>query len=320
MGALGCHGGLPLDSSSDASYTDFLVETVKASLVRRASRERPIRPVFHYTSPHAFAQIIRERKIWLTNAAYLNDPNELRYGSELIGRVLNERLESYSTLADLMERRFLERLAERVGRHVSFKPWYTVSFSMVANRLSQWRAYCPDGGFALGLDGKAFADAFSDHFAVVGPVCYDESDQRERVSKLVDQLCDDRQSLREKYSAVPDEVFEEQCLADSVNTLVEEILFIKVPAFAEEEEWRLGLHAAVAEETIRFRSRNELLVPYVELELPAKDDRLPLDSVWIGPLGDQQLLKHASVLVLSSTGYEKPEKLIHSAGFEIRRC
>ena len=177
----------------------------------------------------------------------------------------------------------------------------------------------PRRRFCVRVGWNALADAFADRLEVTfGPVCYDESDQRERVSKLVDKLCDERRTLREKYSAVPDEVFEEKCLGDSVNALVEEILLIKVPAFAEEEEWRLGLHAVVAEETIRFRSRNQLLVPYVELELPAEDDRLPLDSVWIGPLGDQELLKHASLLVLSSAGYDKPGKLIHSAGFEIR--
>ena len=77
-------------------------------------------------------------------------------------------------------------------------------------------------------------------------------------------------------------------------------------SFKEEREWRLAFHAAQAEKDVEFTARDGRLVPYVKIDLRDSDGRLPLSSVWIGPLGDQPLLSHATSLFIRTSGYDIP--------------
>lgn len=106
--------------------------------------EPPVYPIFHYASADTFVNILRRREIWATNAAYLNDANELSYPVTLAQQVLDDLAQEESD-ADLKS--FVHDVAQDVGTHQVYKAWYVASFSSDGNLLSQWRAYCPRGGF-----------------------------------------------------------------------------------------------------------------------------------------------------------------------------
>ena len=146
----------------------FQTELAKFSLANRASRESlsASDDVFHYTSADAFKEILSRGQIWLTNTAYLNDRNELRYPVELCQQIVQDKRDSYRlTLASLAqggppERSLLDRIHKEITLHEMFKPWYTASFSLEPNRLSQWRAYCGNGGYAIGFNTDKLAANF----------------------------------------------------------------------------------------------------------------------------------------------------------------
>src|SRR5712691_4104174 len=81
-----------------AASTDFLqsLTPFKRDLFVRSvfSKYRSItqvdQPLFHYTSPDAFAKIVQRGAIWVSNTAYLNDQGELTYPISLARRVLRE--------------------------------------------------------------------------------------------------------------------------------------------------------------------------------------------------------------------------------------
>src|SRR5262245_27963633 len=66
----------------------------------------------------------------------------------------------------------------------------------------------------------------------------------------------------------------------------------------------------------RFKSF-QTLVPYVEIDLRS-NERLPLQSIQVGPIGDQELLAHAAMLLLESKGYENAAELIHASSYRLR--
>jgi hypothetical protein len=69
---------------------------------------------------------------------------------------------------------------------------------------------------------------------------------------------------------------------------------------------------------MKFRIKNGVLVPYVEVDLADASGRLPLESIWIGPIGDQGLAEHVATLLLRSKGYEKAHLLMHTSGYRLR--
>lgn len=48
--------------------------------------------VWHYTDVQGFKGIVESEGLWATNADFLNDPTELKYGVELLIERLSERL------------------------------------------------------------------------------------------------------------------------------------------------------------------------------------------------------------------------------------
>ena len=103
----------------------FQTELAKFSLANRASRESlsASDDVFHYTSADAFKEILSRGQIWLTNTAYLNDRNELRYPVELCQQIVQDKRDSYRlTLASLAqggppERSLLDRIHKEITLH-----------------------------------------------------------------------------------------------------------------------------------------------------------------------------------------------------------
>ena len=304
----------------------FQTELAKFSLANRASRESlsASDDVFHYTSADAFKEILSRGQIWLTNTAYLNDRNELRYPVELCQQIVQDKRDSYRlTLASLAqggppERSLLDRIHKEITLHEMFKPWYTASFSLEPNRLSQWRAYCGNGGYAIGFNTDKLAANLNERYGhlrdlISGKIDYAEQIQRERLGAVLDRCLQLLKHLVETYPENEAEVHEEW-VQRVVWMLGEEMLLCKMNSFKEEREWRLAFHAAQAEKDVEFTARDGRLVPYVKIDLRDSDGRLPLSSVWIGPLGDQPLLSHATSLFILTSGYDIP---IHMAGYEI---
>jgi len=105
----------------------------------------------HYATPAAFASIVSTRTIWATDARFMNDADELRYGLELCYRALDEEVREPRLAPHVQALR--ERLAGRYGYST-----FIACFSERNDVPSQWKRYADNGkGFAVGFDNACLS-------------------------------------------------------------------------------------------------------------------------------------------------------------------
>lgn len=270
--------------------------------------------VYHYTSALGFAEVTKRNRIWVTNSAYLNDQGELSYPVRLAVDVVHERWKAAETDKKKM---FLNSVARSLQSHEAFQRWYVACFSHQGNQLSQWRAYCPDGGYSLGFDRKKLAKVFNDRGFRCGDVIYDEAVQRSKINDIIEKHVENAQRVRGKYPDVPDAEFDNESVNTLSLALSEEFIFFKAKSFAEEAEWRV-VRYLLPDQEVHFRARNGILTPYLEAEIADLDGRLPLVKVWVSPLGDQLLAAESAALRLHTLGYTDSRRLVDVPDYSLR--
>src|SRR5207247_68058 len=94
-------------------------------------------------------------------------------------------------------------VARVLDTHVLFKSWYIASFSTKGNLLSQWRAYCPRGGYSIGFDGARLTQVFRKRGEFqFGSVLYDRDAQEQKVRAVIEFHLALYRELRPKYPDV----------------------------------------------------------------------------------------------------------------------
>jgi len=107
--------------------------------------------LYHYTDARGLEGIAQNRILWMSNINYLNDSEEYYYTFDLTKKVL----EKY--YPGLLEYNKINFDRERVSNIFSF------SLSEKEDLLSQWRGYCPNGGFAISLDVQQFNEIIKEN-------------------------------------------------------------------------------------------------------------------------------------------------------------
>lgn len=241
----------------------------------------PASPVFHYTTLDALINIVGNNCLWASHSRFLNDTEEVVHGAQTIQTVLKERLEAKP---DANEHKLLEyihfRLEDILKAESNFVDYYVTSFSRDGDSLSQWRGY---GDVAIEFD---FIPLLRHEIILdnqqsrrVMPLL-DVIYGRERFKKLVDELVS---FSFEQLRVSPDTDLWARGLANAISTLV---CISKHDTFYEESETRfvyLDLHEDVDSPRLkeRYRTRNQRIVPYVELQ---SANRLPIKAIWLSPL------------------------------------
>ncbi len=186
-------------------------------------------PLYHYTNPNGFLNIVKSKKLWLSAAHNLNDHQELRWAIQKVTEILNKIVtpENKPLLDELWQLAQINTLTP-----------FICSFSTNGDLLSQWRAYAGDGagvsiGFNPGLLPKSRAlpthtVAREDKIATL-PVIYDESLQRQLIEGVIQNYLDARASDTEASDATINAAY-------VINGLTPTF---KNPAFHEESEWRM---------------------------------------------------------------------------------
>jgi len=218
--------------------------------------------VYHYTDARGFEGIVTSQEIWATSIFYLNDWAEFVRAK----RVIEQSLEPpHRTAAGVLlvndTRMFLLDTLQTFGLDMRPHP-YVCSFSGAeeGDDLSQWRAYCPNGGYAIG-------------FPVTQLLTH------AGMSDLALHRCDYHPAAPEKASGSFAKVAEELMQLPGAGTKVVSVLvrqlaiFIarfKNEAFQAEEESRLisyGEHQPAP----RFRVSGNLVIPYIAFDVNSKD-------------------------------------------------
>jgi hypothetical protein len=260
----------PDEIFSDIYYPQFF------ELENRLIRIIP-KTIYHYTNLSSFIQLVQTKKLWASRSEFLNDATEFRYGQ----RTAIEQIESLEK-ADKY-RLFLEQLKRALGT-VTESPFVTC-FCKDGDLLSQWRGYSNHGqGICVGFRSESL-QALEQVFLY--NVVYDPEKQTELMFSFVKMLAD-------CYLAVGLDLDDPQVyrkIVGHTGTMERYCALIKDPAFAEECELRLLVPDYSSDEfEIKFRVRNNLIVPFVEINLEPVWDKVVCEII-IGPGPDREVRK-----------------------------
>jgi hypothetical protein len=290
--------------------------------------------LLHYTTVGGLMGIIESNYLHASHYRFLNDPNELQFGkNEIIGLLYNElescdendislnEYESYMEINSITPgtENIKLTIANYAADQIFFKQnlqstAYIISFSLhdsnfeIENgRLSQWRGYGQEGGYALCFNQPQLLEMFSNEpnggqyktlytkSVSYGAVHWpnDLKDEARRyVLNLVKQKFDSQYENIQKYLT-------ERFMAVLIST--------KSRAFHEECERRI---VAVTDNTIadgalkkevKFKPRGGGIIPYIELFKNV--GKLPIERIVVGPHPNQERRAELLRVYLAAKGY-----------------
>ena len=127
--------------------------------------------LYHYTTAEGLKGIVEKCEIWASDIFSLNDKSEIYHGRDMLLDHLKK-----NTLSEehggRKRQQFITALEGINPEKVS--PTYVCSFSQEHNDLSQWRAYCPHGGYAIGLPQERLGKLASDRGFALYKCAYDQ--------------------------------------------------------------------------------------------------------------------------------------------------
>lgn len=252
-------------------------------LVRAGHREDPDRPKFlyHYTNGDGLLGIVNSKKLWATKIQYLNDRSELNHAISL-GRTIIYRLERETDSEPV--RQFLGKIREDFER-VERVNIFVFSFSYARDLLSQWRAYCCDGGYALGFDPRVIKKLGKGQGFRFVKCIYAEKEQESVVRRILENRLS---SFQEALKTERDTERILNLIKDSSWQAVVDLTSVspqfKHPSFIEEEEYRLISELKRADDrAINCRNKGNLLIPYCEFSLENPGIEFEIEEIIIGP-------------------------------------
>ncbi len=153
---------------------------------------------------------------------------------------------------------------------------YVCSFSRAEDDISQWRAYCPKGGYALGFPKKRLRELAmrkSSDFSLTR--CRYSKDQQKTIAEaIVEEALRKQPDAYTKVLADKGDETAKSAIRCALSNalrwmLVEKSLAIKNEAFKSEGEWRLVSkpRSDNYKGKRKFRVHNGLIVPYLEFSL-----------------------------------------------------
>lgn len=309
------------------------------AMLRRFHHEAPPSSVYHYTSTASLISIVSNNELWLSEATYLNDRNEIELGRRLACECVKARLAAEtSTEVGEMLQLALSFFERRTDPHV-----YVACFSFEGDDLTQWRAYGgAEAPVAIEFERTPLMFGYVSE-GMLDHVMYDPSDQRWVFDNLVAVYADAyRDDIRDpipfgrKGTPLTREE-ESKIVAGSLyHALWNYIVTCKDPAFAPEREARFIYTAHdfgqdtdqsswhPEHPTPRFRARGGRIVPYLtssNLHFKNMDHRygkvekLPIRSVRIGPTAEPALLQRGLRCLLDTHGHNDATIAISTSPF-----
>lgn len=232
--------------------------------------------LYHYTDVGALASMCQEDGICLrmTNTNCLNDKEELIIGYDLLHHIYPEN-----------------RLENKDGSELHSE--YVVSLSKAKDCLPMWTTYGNNGnGVAIGFNEERLTKWLEEHAFPHDYCIYDKSLFRSKLDEEIPPYYWDKDKQLGPLAKIYAQV--------SHDSLV--CLLLKNPAFCYEEEFRIAKYVdpryPSKNQNIKFRDRNGILVPFIELKLPYN----LLECVMLGPTNNYSTNQVTVDLLLKCKG------------------
>lgn len=300
--------------------------------------------LYHYTTAAGLSGILESKCLWATHTSCMNDQEEIigfydRVLPEILDPIFMKYIEDIKELPEFQKlqgnKAFKPYCEEQFGRLINvlrglafqWHDYYVTSFSTSTDPwvrahglLSQWRAYGPDGGYALVFDTGPLDKIVSEEINPYQEENYSWTDVQYRLKDSRRTDDPDTDKLIEQLEVAADKFFrsnstdEARKLSESLTTL--SCLF-KHRGFVEEREVRLVLSLlgpaleshpelqSVRQHPIKTTVRDGATVPFVELclrEANGVREHLPIKRIIVGPHRDKNERKRAVELLLKQHG------------------
>lgn len=246
---------------------------------------------YHYTGIDSFFAICEneKREIWATNAAYMNDSQELIYAQKLLGKVLASKAKGFNDA----QKSFFEHLEKHLSESVEVASFiYVHSLSEDGNSLSQWRSYTPHGkGVCIEYDINSINGMVKPDDIYFVKCEYDETKQFQLLGEMIENLKDDFDGKVSGFRSVvpPGEIGSVALF--SLDKVLKVLSIIKHPSFYSEKEWRVVVTFQAAKNLDEnYRVGSSMLTPYVSV--PMTEGSF-IKSMKIGPTAHVNLSKAA---------------------------
>lgn len=252
--------------------------------------ERHDYSLYHYTNLNALIGILKSECIvlWATNAAYLNDPTELKQGIKIV----NE-LEKTNFQFD------------------DFKNIYLTSFSNNADSLVMWSQYGAKGnGCCIGISSRSIGNSYGQFCK-----CSYGREETENHLKNTMNLIDNGITTAIGLPQPSDEIIREQRKLSRQLFLQTTCVMSKDIAYKHENETRAFVEVPPQHYThVQFRLVDNRIVPYVQIQL----DKSALTQIVIGPTLNADITERSIRQMLEIRGYDLSKISIESSKVPFR--
>ena len=255
--------------------------------------------LFHYTTPVGLLGISRSKKFWATDIRFLNDKKEFQHTLDITHSILEKFYEVNNNPKRLegLDYDFIEHLRIKLGRKWNPEV-YVASFTEEGDLLSQWRAYCPKGGFSIGFHFDFLSQIAKKHDSDLLPCVYD--------FKIQNQILEELLVFYNKKYVEAINVNNQKNPDELANTITNEFIIslfglapmLKHESFKEEKEWRIVSSRLRVMPEIEFRANESTIIPYIEISLCQSEEEIDFKRVFLGPASNNQFSKEAVLQLL----------------------
>jgi len=251
--------------------------------------------LFHYTTPIGLLGISHSKNIWATDIRFLNDKKELHHILDITHSILDDFYKVDDNPEKIRELNydFIEGLRINLLREWSSEV-YVASFTEEGDILSQWRGYCPNGGFSIGFHYDMLSQIATKNHSFLERCVYDLEIQKQMIEELL-------VSYSKKYVKVMKDN-NHRNIDELGNRILDEFLIalfawapmFKHKSFKEEKEWRIVCSRFYGiKQEMKFRANELNIVPYIEISLCQSEEDINFKEIFIGPAVTNQSSKDA---------------------------
>lgn len=241
--------------------------------------EKPKLPdnLYHYSGPAGCIGIISNGKFWATQIEYMNDSKEVWHAVELAEKFIKSEQKIPSNIKEetLRELDFITKGVIKT---------FIVSFSERNDLLSQWRAYCPNGGASIGFCPEKLNKSLEEsndggsRFELI-KCLYTKKDQDEKIEQFFQNYLEKiYASIEGRNTPISEVEIRELVTYGFGRPFSKAAAQMKHESFSEEKEWRL-VGQPSQNGNFKWRAGSDMVVPYYEFQF----NRNSITSILSGP-------------------------------------
>ncbi|MFS8050676.1 DUF2971 domain-containing protein [Rhizobium sp. BR 314] len=252
----------------------------------------------HYTDLAGLQGIIENNELWLSHAAFLNDPQELEHGIEQAKKVLSNLLDDDAVESTTKGRRKLIKDIAADMEDFERPAAYIACFCQRSDILSQWRGYASRQGVSITFKTTGLKSCFSELDAELVQVAYGINEAKRHLKSTIAEEFPD---IVDDFDYLLGTEGDGEIRRKFKDLLARLVPRFKHYGFREEQEWRLVVRNPPSDR-IKFRPRGQLMLPYVELG--SKKKKLPITAVRVGPGVNDGAVEKSIKFFLETHGYK----------------